>query len=350
MMRRIENIVKALLISFTCLVATYNLRAQNLPNAAIVDYIETYAPLAMKEMTRSGVPASITIAQGILETDAGRSDLVLRSNNHFGIKCKSSWTGDKVYHDDDAAGECFRKYGSASDSYMDHSDYLKSQPRYSFLFSYEKDDYNSWAWGLKKAGYATNPIYAQTLIKYVENYKLNELNHFAEGDDETAITAYISALKNNLPILTSVVKNNAKSVKSEDDDNSEENTKTVAKKSPEKYPSGVFKLEGRKVIYAKEGTSLLALAKKNKISFSGILAWNDLPRNTVVLENDQLIYLQHQKKHIKSHKRLSVHVVKKGESLYTIAKKYNVSVDSIKESNNIKHERLQPGQSLKIQK
>lgn len=349
-MRRTENIFKTLIISFVCFAATANLHAQDQPNAAIVDYIETYAPLAMKEMNRSGVPASITIAQGILETDAGRSDLVLKSNNHFGIKCKSSWTGDKVYHDDDAAGECFRKYGSASDSYMDHSDYLKSQPRYSFLFSYEKDDYSSWAWGLKKAGYATNPIYAQTLIKYIETYKLNELNHFAVANDETAIASYISALKNNLPIGSSVVKNNRKPLAPEDADNNEENTKTGAKKSPEKYPSGVFKLEGRKVIYAKEGTSLLALAKKNKVSFSGILAWNDLPRNTVVLDNDKLIYLQHQKKHKISHKRLSVHVVKKGESLYTIAKKYNVSVDSIMETNNMKHERLQPGQSLKIQK
>ncbi len=349
-MRRVEYIFRTVLIGFVCLIATSNIRAQDLPNAAIVDYIETYAPLAMKEMNRSGVPASITIAQGILETDAGRSDLVLRSNNHFGIKCKTSWTGDKVYHDDDAAGECFRKYGSASDSYMDHSDYLKSQPRYSFLFSYEKDDYKSWAWGLKKAGYATNPIYAQTLIKYIENYKLNELNHFAEADDETAIADYIAALKNNLPIGTSVVKNNRKPVVTDVSDEHEESEKSTVKKSSEKYPSGVFKIEGRKAIYAKEGTSLLALAKKNKISFSGILTWNELPRNTVVLENDQLIYLQHKKKHAKSNKHLAVHVVKKGESLYTIAKKYNVSVDSIMETNNMKHERLQPGQSLKIQK
>ena len=131
--------------------------------------------MAIREMQRTGVPASITLAQGILETEAGKSDLVIRSNNHFGIKCKSSWTGEKVYHDDDAQGECFRKYSDAEDSYKDHSDYLRTQPRYASLFSLDPLDYKGWATGLKKAGYATNPRYAQILIKYIEKYNLGLL-------------------------------------------------------------------------------------------------------------------------------------------------------------------------------
>jgi len=169
--------------------------SQEAPNENIVKYIEQYAALAVKEMERTGVPASIKIAQGIHETNAGKSDLVLQSNNHFGIKCKSSWTGDKVYHNDDEEGECFRKYEDAKASYLDHSDYLKSQPRYAFLFDYDANDYAAWAWGLKKAGYATNPIYAQTLIKYIEAYQLNELNKFAENEEEAALETFLDKIR-----------------------------------------------------------------------------------------------------------------------------------------------------------
>src|SRR5688572_20863857 len=131
----------------------------------VADYIAQYKELAMEEMKRTGVPASIKLAQGIHETQAGTSDLVLKSNNHFGIKCKSVWTGDKVYHDDDARGECFRSYPSPIDSYRDHSDFLKSGQRYSFLFEMDPADYKGWAFGLKKAGYATNIKYSQIIIK-----------------------------------------------------------------------------------------------------------------------------------------------------------------------------------------
>src|SRR6516164_8289595 len=122
----------------------------------IATYVNTYKLLAISEMQRTGVPASIILAQGIHETQAGTSDLVIASNNHFGIKCKTGWTGQVVYHDDDARGECFRSYASAADSYRDHSDYLLQTPRYAFLFKLNPEDYESWAYGLTKAGYATN--------------------------------------------------------------------------------------------------------------------------------------------------------------------------------------------------
>jgi len=252
--------------------------SQEAPNKNIIKYIEQYAALAVKEMERTGVPASIKIAQGIHETNAGKSDLVLKSNNHFGIKCKSSWTGEKVYHNDDEEGECFRKYDNATASYLDHSDYLKSQPRYAFLFDYDANDYAAWAWGLKKAGYATNPIYAQTLIKYIEAYHLNELNKFAENEEDQDLKNYLETIRSR-PL--DIVENSNKSIEPE-----------------EKYSS---------TKPAKE----------------------------------------------KSEKRIRVkktHVVKKGESLYSLSKKYSTTVDVLKKVNHLKKEALQVGQKIKIPK
>ncbi len=137
-------------------------------------YIEQYAPYAIAEQKRAGVPASITLGQGILETEAGASELMVQANNHFGIKCKNGWTGETFLHDDDAPGECFKKYKCAEDSYKDHSDHLMRNPRYSPLFSIPQKDYSGWAVCLKKCGYATNPQYAQRLINIIENFGLQE--------------------------------------------------------------------------------------------------------------------------------------------------------------------------------
>jgi len=139
-------------------------------------YIETYASIAVEEMHSSNIPASITLAQGILESGSGRSELASKSNNHFGIKCHSGWSGKKVYHDDDKAGECFRKYEYVATSYKDHSEFLTKRKRYSFLFNYDKRDYKSWAKGLKKAGYATDKKYPNKLITIIENYNLYEFD------------------------------------------------------------------------------------------------------------------------------------------------------------------------------
>ncbi|MCE2847946.1 MAG: glucosaminidase domain-containing protein [Chitinophagaceae bacterium] len=254
--------------------------SQEAPNENIIKYIEQYAALAVKEMERTGVPASIKIAQGIHETNAGKSDLVLQSNNHFGIKCKSTWTGEKVFHNDDAEGECFRKYEDAKASYLDHSNYLKSQPRYAFLFEYDANDYAAWAWGLKKAGYATNPIYAQTLIKYIEAYQLNELNDIAENKDEEELENFFEKIRNK-PLQP--LANNGKFIEPEDKEN------TVKKTAKEK----------------------------------------------------------------KSGKRIKVkktHVVKRGDSLYSLSKKYGTTVEALKKVNHLKKEALQVGQKIKIPK
>jgi LysM repeat protein len=137
-----------------------------------MQYIEKYHIMAVEEMHRSGIPASITLAQGLLESGDGNSRLAREANNHFGIKCHNDWSGKKVYHDDDERNECFRKYPSVEDSYRDHSDYLKAKSRYAFLFELQPADYKGWARGLKKAGYATSPTYADRLIGIIEDFDL----------------------------------------------------------------------------------------------------------------------------------------------------------------------------------
>ena len=143
-------------------------------------YIRKYAAIAVKEMHENKIPASITLAQGILESGNGTSELALKSNNHFGIKCHSGWKGERVYHDDDEKGECFRKYQYVETSYDDHSAFLTKRKRYAFLFNYRAKDYKKWAKGLKKAGYATDKKYPNKLIKIIEDYKLYEFDKVKE--------------------------------------------------------------------------------------------------------------------------------------------------------------------------
>lgn len=148
-------------------------------------YVEDFKHIAKNNMKEYGIPASITLAQGILESGAGRGDLAMRSNNHFGIKCHTGWTGEKVYHDDDAEQECFRKYKDPAESYKDHSLFLTSRSRYSSLFKLGKDDYEAWARGLRKAGYATDPNYPEKLIGYIERYNLHQYDMEVLGNTFT---------------------------------------------------------------------------------------------------------------------------------------------------------------------
>lgn len=145
------------------------------------EYIQKYYKLAISEMERSGIPASITMAQGIWESQNGNSRLATEGNNHFGIKCKGEWRGKKIYHDDDAKQECFRKYAHAEASYIDHSNFLMNGSRYSFLFQLDPKDYVGWAYGLKKAGYATDPKYPDRLIKVIEDYKLQLFDEYGDN-------------------------------------------------------------------------------------------------------------------------------------------------------------------------
>ena len=193
------------LLIFTFLFTGFISRSQDA--AIILNYISTYKDIAIAEMERTGVPASIKLAQGIHETTAGTSDLVLKSNNHFGIKCKATWTGKSVSHDDDARGECFRKYNASVDSYRDHSDFLKGSARYASLFKLDPLDYSGWAYGLKKAGYATNPRYPQVIIKLIQDYQLQNYTLIAlgKGPAKDEILAKVSIEKNEKEFIPAVV-------------------------------------------------------------------------------------------------------------------------------------------------
>ncbi|MEM8510095.1 MAG: glucosaminidase domain-containing protein [Bacteroidota bacterium] len=156
------------------------------PIASTTDYIKAFAEIAQYEMRAFGIPASITLAQGILESGSGKGELTQKTNNHFGIKCHTGWQGDFDFHDDDAKGECFRKYNHPMFSFRDHSIFLASRSRYRFLFNYSRDDYKKWAYGLKKAGYATDKKYPQKLIFLITKYDLDQYDRqVVEGGLET---------------------------------------------------------------------------------------------------------------------------------------------------------------------
>ncbi len=163
----------------------------------VSSYIDNYSAIAQEEMLQYGIPASITLAQGILESGAGRGALTQKANNHFGIKCHTSWTGERVYHDDDEKGECFRKYKDPKYSFRDHSLFLSQRTRYQDLFKLRKSDYKGWAKGLKKAGYATDPKYPNKLINIIERYDLTRYDDSVLGGeaslariDDTKISTY----------------------------------------------------------------------------------------------------------------------------------------------------------------
>lgn len=278
--------------------------------ATIHAYIEKFKDVAIEEMQRTGVPAAIKLAQGIHETGAGTSDLVTRSNNHFGIKCKTEWQGEKVYHDDDARGECFRKYEDPANSYRDHSDFLRTRSHYAALFNLDPTDYEAWAYGLKKAGYATNPKYPQILIKLIRDYNLNDYTLIALGRKQED-------------------GNSPQWVKNTETANMALGSAYEVKAAPAKvYPEGVFRINDTKVIFATKGTSYLKLAEDNNISLARLLDFNDL-KDGDVLEKDGLLFLQRKRKTGEN----ETHVVAPGETLYDIAQAEGIRLESLLEFN-----------------
>lgn len=349
-------------------------------------YINTYKNLAIAEMKRTGIPASITLAQGLLETESGNSDLVQKSNNHFGIKCKSTWTGESVTHTDDAPNECFRKYGKPEDSYRDHSDYLSTSARYASLFKLDAADYRGWCYGLKKCGYATNPRYPQILMSNIEKYNLQQ---FDSGDTsaEEEIFADAKIINQNNEIKTIAIAPVA-----------------IDEKAIDNSLKGKTSFNKLKALFANKGTSLLAIATKADLPLAKLLEYNDL-KTDGLLPEDQWIYLERKLKEgnrdyyialereslydisqnngvqlqalaqlnnmtetetVSKGKKIrlrasavadnnpqpkeKVHTVLPKEGLYAISKKYNVPVQQIKEINALSDDSLRPGQQLIISK
>lgn len=275
---------------FICffLLAAVGVLAQK-KNARYVEYINKYSDLAVEQMKLHKIPASITLAQGLLESGAGRSELARKSNNHFGIKCGSSWRGRSVRHDDDARNECFRAYRNPRDSYEDHSEFLKRGARYAFLFKLEITDYKGWAKGLKKAGYATDPSYANRLITIIEDYDLYKY-------DRKGI--YSKSKLSKEPWLMN--------------------------------PHQVYIANGLIYVIARSGDTFQNLGKEFDIRWKRLVDYNDLQRDYTLMPGD-IIYLKSKNK--KALKQYTVHIVKDGESMHSISQKYGIRLKYLYKMN-----------------
>ena len=292
------------------------------PKELVIQYINTYKVLAIAEMQRTGIPAAIKLAQGIHETDAGNSDLVRKSNNHFGIKCKATWTGNKVYHDDDARGECFRSYASPQDSYMDHSNFLKGSPRYASLFALDPTDYEGWAYGLKKAGYATNIKYSQILIRIINEYHLQDYTLIALGKLKPEDEWLVKESTSSTPIISPA------EVKIET--TTDEADKAIVIDQTPNFPEGEFKINETRVVYAKPGSSLLAIAQQYDVPLKRLLDFNEINEENVLVKG-QLLYLQRKRKHGSQ----PFHTVQPGETVYDVAQAEGIRLENLMEYNHL---------------
>lgn len=294
------------------LLFSLNLKSAAQSNTVILDYINQYKELAMEEMQRTGVPASIKLAQGIHETMAGTSVLVNKSNNHFGIKCKTGWSGESVSHDDDARGECFRKYPSANDSYRDHSNFLKSSARYANLFELDPLDYAGWAYGLKKAGYATNPRYPSIIINLIKDYNLQEYTLIAMGRKSQSPDIILAGKTNEKPqeAVAAVIR---------------EEVEVLPKKN---YPTGEFRINDTRVVFVEKGTSYLSIAKEYGISLGRLFEFNEL-QSSETAATDQLVFLQRKRRTGNDES----HIVRSGETLRDIAQMQGIRLESLLEYN-----------------
>ncbi|WP_431214358.1 glucosaminidase domain-containing protein [Puia sp. P3] len=325
-------------IIWVLLLAGADLKAQISANGVI--YVNTYKLIAIAEMQRSGIPASIILAQGLHETEAGTSDLVKQSNNHFGIKCKEDWKGPVVYHDDDARHECFRSYATAADSYRDHSDFLKRGSRYAFLFDLDPTDYEAWAYGLRKAGYATNIRYSQILIKLIRDYNLQQYSLIAMGkikpSEEVALTMPVAGAGYGFgggcggAGGSAVDSGSAGSGTYGYGGKSSGSTGAAGGQAQVSYPEGEFQINRTRVVYAQAGTSLLSIANQYSVSLPRLLEFNDMKEEDVLVKG-QLLFLQRKRRE----GSIGFHVVRAGESLYDISQVEGVRLQDMLEMNQL---------------
>ena len=285
------------------------------------EYINKYSLLAMSEMKRSGIPASITLAQGIIESNYGRSRLAREGNNHFGIKCHNGWTGRKIFHDDDKRNECFRKYNNPDESYIDHSDFLMQGSRYRFLFSLRPGDYRSWARGLKKAGYATNARYADMLIDMIENNNLHVYDEMVfSGKDIEGIYAGSNATGNTDSYLAE---------RNFDSREPGIDNFTISRKSRVEVRNRID------YIRVREGDTFSSLQEEFDLLGWELRMYNELGEREK-LEVGRLLYLQ--PKRSKAARGNDFHIVKEGETMYSISQLYGIKLKALYKKN-----RMEPG-------
>ena len=303
------------------------------------EYIDRYKSIAIAQMERYGIPASITLAQGILESDCGNSLLSMRSNNHFGIKCKRDWTGEKVYHDDDAKGECFRAYPTVEASYHDHAEFLDKQPRYDSLFAYASDDYKSWARGLKAAGYATAPDYAQRLIRIIEENQLFLLDR----PDGARLYASRYGLKRDPEewfSSQSSVEELARTEGAVDPDNYR-----VTINAHQGY--NVYVTNGVHYVLAKENDTFENIGRKFRLSPRNLRKFNDLKDKKAQPVPGEAVYIERKRKRWEGNSRH--HICRQGETAYSVGQSYAIRTRSIEKLNKLrKDEELAAGREIRI--
>lgn len=301
---------KIIILFFICLIPL-GIKAQMRWNQAYQNYINQYKDLAVQQMLKYHIPASITLAQGVFESRAGMSSLAQNFNNHFGIKCHNYWTGATTYKTDDEENECFRAYHNAFESYEDHSKFLCQSPRYSRLFRLSRKDYKGWAYGLKSCGYATNPSYAQKLIQIIQLYHLNEFdsaskyNHFVEKHNSR-----------DVPINGLL------------------------------HPIKVF--NKNYYLIAREGDTFKSISKEVNISWRKLARYNERNKHDILHQGD-IIFLK--KKRTKAPKifKKRPHIVQPGESMYLIAQMYGIRLKNLYKMNHLSPDyQIYPGAKLKI--
>ena len=291
-------------------------------NPTYEEYINKYKNLAIQLQNEYKIPASIKLAQGLLETGAGSSRLARVGNNHFGIKCKEEWRGGRMYHDDDAVGECFRTYKSAEDSYLDHSLFLSQRKYYVSLFDLDIYDYKGWAHGLFKCGYATDKAYGTKLISLIETYELYKYDRM-KISDKASIKDDIYEIKLH-----------------ESDKNNYED--------PTNWRRRILQTNGVHYITAQAGDTYDIIAYDTRLKLKKLLKYNEVTRENE-LKNNDIVYLQSKKKY--ASKENSTHIVKRGDSMHSISQLYGMRMKSLYKLNKLKEDYIpKPDDILKVRK
>lgn len=286
-------------------------KAQIRWNSRFQAYIDQYKDVAIAQMLRYNIPASITLAQGLLESNAGLSELSRKGNNHFGIKCHD-WLGATTYHDDDASQECFRAYKDVYESFEDHSKFLSRQPRYSSLFKLERTDYKGWARGLKKCGYATNPVYANSLINLIELYKLQRYDKAKTYDRFMVKRTEVKDLKPNIKL----------------------------------HPIHIY--NKNYYLQARPGDTFKSIGKEVGISYKKIAKYNERDKNDALTAGETIYLKKKQNRADKAYKNRP-HRVKPGESMYFIAQYYGIKLKSLYKMNHLSpNYTIKEGDLLKV--
>ena len=283
------QVINKFTLSSILLLATFSSKAQINVNDA---YIAQYWNMAVEQMQKYRIPASITLAQGIIETSAGRSMLCKKANNHFGIKCSNGWNGPYMLANDDRPNERFRAYKSARESYEDHSKFLTQNPRYFFLFKLSPQDYKGWAYGLKSAGYATNPRYADMLIGLIEDYQLYRF-----------------------------------------DDSRDINPKQI-QRIEQKQEHRVYFNNDNYYVIARAGDTFKSISKETGVSRRKIMKYNELDKGYTLKVGD-VVYLEKKKKHAERSYKGKLIVVSAGESYYSISQRFGIQLKYLYKMNNL---------------